>query len=146
MQESIVHEDDVVTYLNRVSICVLPIAVALCIGLERKDIASYTWNTRSICYFLAYAILLAFFYSFLPVLIQFSNAAEMNISILTSNFYSLAISLLAFHLKFTWLYFIGFLCIPTAIVIFSLFPRKEDNDLETSPLADSEPQQNEYTD
>lgn len=59
---------------------------------------------------------------------QYSDATTMNISMLTSNFYSLAISILAFGQKASWLYLVGFFCVPIAIVIFTVFAPKEEGE------------------
>ena len=55
---------------------------------------------------------------------QFSDATTMNLSMLTSNFYSLAISILFFGQKASWLYLVGFFCIPIAIALFTIFAPK----------------------
>jgi hypothetical protein len=51
----------------------------------------------------------------------------MNLSLLSTNFFSLGISVAVFHQKASWLYIVGFLCIPLAIVIFSLTGPKPES-------------------
>lgn len=124
MQEFLLKKEDVTTCLCRLSITLSPIC-SICAGIiEWKSIRDYKWNFQSVGYVIGYVILLSSYVSLIPIVLQFSSATEMNISLLTSNFYSLIISIIWFYQKFSWLYLFGFLCIPLAITIFSLFPPK----------------------
>ena len=126
LQEVLVYENSVSTYIFRFTLCTAPVA-AICSGaVEWKSIYEFDWSWRVIICLIAYVILLAFYYSFVPVVLQHSNATEMNISFLSVNFFSLGLSILLFGQKASWLYLIGFLFIPVAIVIYCLWgPEKK---------------------
>lgn len=139
LQEALVYSASVTLYLCRFSIMALPISAILSGSVEWRLIREYTWSGDIIGFILAYVILLAFYYAFIPFIMQFSNAAEMNISLLTSNFYALALSIIFFGQKADWLYLGGFLCVPIAIVVFTLFPKKKPEN-EQSQAEENEKQ------
>jgi drug/metabolite transporter (DMT)-like permease len=91
-------------------------------AVEWKQIRDYDWGPMVYTYIGLYAILLAVFYGLMAFILQYSNAIEMNVSLLTTNFYSLLISVLAFGERASWLYLLGFFFVPTAILIFAWFP------------------------
>lgn len=134
LQEKLVYTASVTTYLCRFSIFALPTSGILSGAVEWKSIRDYVWNPASYGLLFGYGILLFIYYTFVPFVMQFSSAVEMNISLLTSNFFSLAISILAFGQKAEWLYFVGFFCVPIAIVLYTLFPYKE----KTQEMRDEE--------
>ena len=123
-QEKVVNDDSVRLYLCRFSTCAFPMALVLSGSLEWKIIANYNWCLESIGLIIAYGVLLALYYIAVPIILQFSNATVMNLSSLTSNFYSLAISIFFFGSNASWLYLVGFACIPIAIATFVLTEKK----------------------
>ena len=86
-------------------------------AFEWKQIRSYNFSVKVVLLILLYALIQTIYYTFCPFIMQHSTAAEMNLSFL--------ISILAFGQKASWLYLVGFFCIPIAIAIYSLFPPKE---------------------
>ena len=134
-QEKVVNDDSVRLYLCRFSVCAFPLSAILSGSLEWKIIYNYDWNWKSILLILAYSSLLALYYTLVPLILQYSNATVMNLSSLTSNFYSLAISIFFFGSQASWLYLVGFICIPIAIAIFVLTENKTiQNGLEFQSL------------
>lgn len=129
-QEYVVRTDPVSMYILRFGLSAAPVGWILSASLEWKDIRDYTWTWQSILLYLSYGALVAFYNLLTTYVMQFSDATTMNLSVLTANFYSLAVSIFAFGQKGNWLYFLGFCCIPAAIVIFSV--------LEPKPAADGE--------
>ena len=65
----------------------------------------------------------------------------MELSTLTSNFYSLAISIFFFGTNASWLYLVGFFFIPVAILIYCLWgpEKKYENRLTSSRQQLSQP-------
>ncbi|OHS93585.1 Integral membrane protein [Tritrichomonas foetus] len=125
LQEKLVYSASVTLYLCRFSLFTAPISAA-CSGIfEHKTIRDYNWNTASFLFIFGYSILLAVYYTGIPFVMQFSNATEMNISLLSANFFSLLISIVAFGQKAEWLYLVGFFFIPISITLYTLFPYKE---------------------
>ena len=145
-QEKVVNDNSVRLYLFRFSVCAFPLAAILSGSLEWKIIYNYDWNWKSILLVLGYSVLLSLFYSVVPLILQYSNATIMNLSTLTSNFYSLAISIFFFGTNASWLYLVGFICIPIAIAIFVLTETKNHgNPLEIQSIeTESLPEQIHY--
>lgn len=125
LQESLVYSAPVTIYLSRLSIISTPITCILSGSIEWKSIKNYNWNLKTCILICLYSIILCLYYISIPSIMQFSNATEMNISLLSSNFFSLLISILCFNQKPIILYLIGFFCVPISIALFTLFPYKE---------------------
>lgn len=140
LQELLVHNDSFHLYLFRFSAGAAPLALALSGGLEWKMIRDYNWTVQSTSLIVLYSILLAMYDFLAPFIMQYSDATTMNLSMLTSNFYSLAISVFAFGQKASWLYLLGFFFIPIAIILFTVFaPKPQDELIDSKPnLAASE--------
>lgn len=136
LQELLVHNDSLHLYLFRFSTGAAPIAAILSGSLEWKVMRDYNWTIESASLIVVYSILLAASDFMSPFVMQYSDATTMNISMLTSNFYSLAISILAFGQKASWLYLVGFFCVPIAIVIFTIFAPKEQKEIQENPNTD----------
>lgn len=131
LQEYLVHNDTTHSYLFRFSASASPIAIICSAAIEWKTIRDYDWEWLSLGLILIYSILLSLYDIISPYIMQYSDATTMNLSLLTSNFYSLGISILAFGLKFSWLYIVGFFCIPAAIAIFTLSEKEEQKEDST---------------
>jgi drug/metabolite transporter (DMT)-like permease len=132
LQEALVKAAPATTFLCRFSIFMAPAMIVIGGAIEWKAIAEYNWEGLIVAYVLGYAILLAAFYTCVPSLLQLSSAMEMTISLLTSNFFSLATSIIAFGQKPEWLYLVGFFCVPIAIVLFEVFAPKITQNEATS--------------
>jgi len=126
LQEALVSSDSVRLLLIRFSVCALPLSSLSSLFIEKERISRFKWETRSILLFTGYSIFLSFYYIMVPVILQYSNATVMNLSCLTSNFYSLGVSIVFFEFKASYMYVIGFLCIPIAITLFSLYPPSDE--------------------
>lgn len=125
LQEVLVFENTISTFLFRFSLCTAPVATIVTGSVEWKQIYTYHWSWQIICLLIGYVIILSLYYSLVPFVLQHSSATEMNISFLSNNFYSLALSILFFGQKASWLYLIGFICIPIAIIIFCVWAPEE---------------------
>jgi drug/metabolite transporter (DMT)-like permease len=128
LQEELVYKGSVSNFLTRFGVVSVPVNIVLGAAVEWKVIAEYNWDAITFVYLFAYSIVLALWYAFSAFVLQFSSAVEMNISLLTSNFYSLLISVAAFGRKPNWLYLIGFFCIPAAIVLYACFPSSAEDE------------------
>jgi drug/metabolite transporter (DMT)-like permease len=126
LQERLVQSAAVNLYLCRFSLVASPANIILAGAVEWKDIRDYDWQPVTFVFIFAYALLMAGYYSFMPFMLQFSTAIEMSLSLLSVNFFSLLISILAFGQKAEWLYLVGFMCVPIAIAIYFLCPPKEE--------------------
>lgn len=127
LQEMLVHSASTAIYLSRFSLFALGVSGAITGGYEWKSIRDFAWKWQSYLIILGYGLTQAIYYSIVPLIMQHSSATEMNMSFLTSNFFSLLLSILCFGQKASWLYLAGFVCIPAAIAMFSLLPPKQDS-------------------
>lgn len=142
IQEKLVYSASATLYLCRFSIFASPISGIFAGAIEHAKIRNYDWNSLTYVFIFVYSFFLAVYYTAIPFIMQFSNATEMNISLLSGNFFSLLISILAFGQKAQWLYLVGFFMIPIAIVLYTLFPYKEkklNSELNTAENQEKEP-------
>ena len=139
-QEKVVNDASVRLYLCRFSVCAFPLACVLSGAIEWKTIRDYNWTAKSVLLQLTYAVLLAIYYTLVPIILQYSNATVMNLSSLTSNFYSLAISIFFFGSQASWLYLLGFVCIPVAIALFTLTEDKNKFEELPESVAQTDPE------
>lgn len=137
LQEVLVYEASIPTFLFRFSLCTSPAAIIVTGAVEWKQIYTYNWSGKVIGLVIGYVVMLSLYYTLVPFVLNHSSATEMNISFLSNNFYSLGLSILFFGQKASWLYLVGFICIPIAIIIFCVWapeqkyrnagPQYEDN-------------------
>lgn len=112
-------------YLFRLSSINFPINGILTLAVEWRDIRDYNWEPVPVVLFVVFCILLAAYYHLFPRVLVESNATEMHISLLTSHFYALLLSILVFKINATWIYLLGFLCIPIGIALLVLGEKRE---------------------
>ena len=128
------HNDSPRVYYVRFSVCAAPAFWILSGALEWKKIRDYHWDWQTCVFYASYAVCATLFCLVGAFVMKYSDATTNGMSMLTSNFYSLGVSMLAFHQKANWIYLVGFCCIPLAIAIFTLFgPR------ETAPIDSADP-------
>lgn len=91
--------------------------------LEREEIATINWDKwQEVVLLVGFSLCLFFIYITMPVVLKLSSATTANLSILTADFYSLAIGLYVFDFKFHWLYFVSFFLVMLGVVVYSLKP------------------------
>ncbi|KAF2804027.1 DUF914-domain-containing protein [Mytilinidion resinicola] len=78
---------------------------------DRQSFRDATWNGPVGGYLVGYTLVLFIFYSLAPILFRLSSAAFFNISLLTGNFWGVAIGVKVFGLKIHWMYPIAFVLI-----------------------------------
>lgn len=146
LQEYLVHNASAAAYLPRFTISASFISAIACGALEWKQVRDYEWNYKTVLLCIGYAAIQTVYYSFCPYIMQHSSAAEMNLSFLTSNFFSLLISILVFGQAASWLYLVGFFCIPIAITVYSLCPYKlKNNSMNNSAVSEEHVSVNEVS-
>jgi drug/metabolite transporter (DMT)-like permease len=131
--EYLVHSSSIHLYLFRFSVVATPVALILCGSIEWNTMTHFPWSVRSGSIIVCYSIVIAIYDAIQPFIMQFSDATTMDLSLLTGNFFSLGISVLAFGQKPKWLYLVGFFCVPIAIAVFTIFGPKEEPKHEDEP-------------
>lgn len=134
-QEKVVNNESVRLYLCRFSVWAFPLAAVLSGAIEWKTISNYNWCWKSVLLIFAYAVLLALYYMLVPIILQYSTATLMNLSTLTSNFYSLAVSIIIFKSNASWLYLVGFAFIPISIAIYVLNEKKPESNPDATSIS-----------
>ncbi|CAI6334736.1 unnamed protein product [Periconia digitata] len=87
---------------------------------DRASFRTATWNSAVGGYLTGYTLILFLFYTLAPVMFRLTSAAFFNISLLTGNFWGVAIGVKVFHLQIHWMYPIAFVLILVGQVIYFL--------------------------
>lgn len=77
-------------------------------GYEHATVYESAWTGRNVGLLMAYVSAMVILYSVAPLLFRFASAPFYNISLMTSDFYSLLFGLFLFHYKPYFLYFIAY--------------------------------------
>ncbi|KAI9595484.1 hypothetical protein BDF19DRAFT_442122 [Syncephalis fuscata] len=88
--------------------------------LERKELSSMTWSGPVVGYLLMFDICLFCLYSCAPLLFRLSSATFFNMSLLTSDFYSLIVGLIIFNAKINFWYAGAFIATVAGIFVYNL--------------------------
>lgn len=111
-----------VEFLGMVGLFATFISGIQLIILERQELATFSWNLQSVFLLIAFAVFMFSLYSLFPLVIKWSSAAVVNLSILTADLYSLLFGLWLFHFKFSALYLVAYFIIMGGILCYGLRP------------------------
>lgn len=87
---------------------------------DRSSFKTATWNGAVGGYLTGYTLVLTIFYSIAPIVFRLSSAAFFNISLLTMNFWGVAIGTQVLHLHMHWMYPIAFVLIIVGLLVYFL--------------------------
>lgn len=90
---------------------------------ERESLREAQWTSQVGGYFAGYTLCLLFLYLTCPFLMRMSSAAFYNLSLLTSDFWSLLIGIRVFGYFVYWLYPVGFVFIILGMIFYHAAPR-----------------------
>ncbi|KAF8536760.1 hypothetical protein BDD12DRAFT_849605 [Trichophaea hybrida] len=85
---------------------------------DRQSFQSATWNSQIGGYLVGFTLVMFIFYSTVPVLLRLSSAAFFNISLLTTNFYGVAIGIRVFGYVLDKYYPIAFVMILLGLFVY----------------------------
>ncbi|KVI00276.1 Protein of unknown function DUF914, eukaryotic [Cynara cardunculus var. scolymus] len=71
-----------------------------------------------------FAAAMFLFYSGVPVLLKMSGSTMLNLSLLTSDMWSVLIRIFAYHEKVDWMYFVAFAAVAVGLVVYSGFDKE----------------------
>ncbi|GAB2235564.1 hypothetical protein Droror1_Dr00025993 [Drosera rotundifolia] len=94
--------------------------------LERGELRSIEWNVGAVLPFVGFAVAMFLFYSLVPVLLKMNGAAMLNLSLLTSDMWTVFIRIFAYHQRVDWLYFVAFGSVAIGLFIYSWGQKEED--------------------
>ncbi|XP_050214278.1 uncharacterized protein LOC126665502 [Mercurialis annua] len=107
--------------------------------LERTELKNIRWSAGAALPFFGFSAAMFLFYSFVPVLLKLSGSTMLNLSLLTSDMWSVLIRIFAYHEMVDWMYYVAFAGVVIGLVIYS-GGDKEENHL--AGVADEEAAQN----
>ncbi|KAJ4828037.1 hypothetical protein Tsubulata_045675 [Turnera subulata] len=87
--------------------------------LERNELKSIHWSAGAALPFVGFAVAMFLFYSLVPVLLKSNGSTMLNLSLLTSDMWSVVIRIFAYHEKVDWMYFVAFVAVAVGLVIYS---------------------------
>jgi len=91
-------------------------------ALERNELADGVWNGAIIGLLIAYTIAMFCFYTGAPILFRLSSAAFFNLSLLTSDFYTLIFTIYLFHDTMYPLYPVAYVGTIVGLIIYNIYP------------------------
>ncbi|XP_012568015.1 uncharacterized protein [Cicer arietinum] len=94
--------------------------------LERAELNSIHWSAGAAFPFVGFAVAMFMFYSLVPVLLKTNGSTMLNLSLLTSDMWSVLIRIFSYHEKVDWMYYVAFGAVATGIVIYSVGYGDED--------------------
>ncbi|KAL1323208.1 hypothetical protein AAHE18_14G259900 [Arachis hypogaea] len=100
-------------------------AIQICI-LERNELRSIHWSAGAALPFIGFAVAMFMFYSLVPVLLKRNGSTMLNLSLLTSDMWSVVIRIFAYHEKVDWMYFVAFGAVVVGLIIYSGGEKDED--------------------
>lgn len=117
-QEFLVSERPLYEVLGQLGLwgmCINGVQAAI---FDRQSFQTATWNGAVGGYFAGYTIVLFVFYNLAPILFRMSSAAFFNISLLTSDFWGVAIGVQVFGYTIHWMYPIAFVLIIVGFFVY----------------------------
>lgn len=112
--------------------------------LERNELKSIHWSAGAVIPFIGFALAMFLFYSGVPILLKISGSTMLNLSLLTSDMWTVLIRIFAYHQKVDWMYFIAFGTVAVGLVIYSGGDKEEDQN--RAEVADEEAEQSKHFD
>lgn len=112
--------------------------------LERNELKSIHWSAGAVIPFVGFALAMFLFYSGVPILLKISGSTMLNLSLLTSDMWTVLIRIFAYHQKVDWMYFIAFGTVAVGLVIYSGGDKEEDQN--RAEVAGEEAEQSKHFD
>ncbi|KAH9623764.1 hypothetical protein KSS87_021876 [Heliosperma pusillum] len=94
--------------------------------LERNELKSIHWSAGAALPFVGFSVAMFLFYSLVPVLLKISGSTMLNLSLLTSDMWSVVIRIFAYREKVDWLYYVAFAGVAVGLVIYSWGDKVEE--------------------
>ncbi|XP_047308762.1 solute carrier family 35 member F1-like [Impatiens glandulifera] len=95
--------------------------------LERNELKSIHWSTGAVIPFIGFSLAMFMFYSFVPILLKNNGSTMLNLSLLTSDMWTVLIRIFAYHQKVDWIYFIAFAAVAIGLVVYSGGDKEDEN-------------------
>lgn len=119
-EEFVVKKVDQVEFLAHVGFFGAIISACQLVVLELDEVKAIHWNVSSIAPFVGFALSCFGFSSLVPWLLQISGSAMLNLSLLTSDMWAVAVRALGFHESVDSLYFVAFALVAAGLLVYTL--------------------------
>ncbi|KAF5465264.1 hypothetical protein F2P56_015286 [Juglans regia] len=111
--------------------------------LERNELKSIQWSVGAALPFVGFAVAMFLFYSLVPILLKINGSTMLNLSLLTSDMWSVLIRIFAYNEKVDWMYFVAFAAVTAGLVIYS---GGDKEDQQRADVADEDAEQSKHFD
>ncbi|XP_057489053.1 uncharacterized protein LOC130775010 [Actinidia eriantha] len=112
--------------------------------LERNELKSIHWSAGAVLPFIGFSVAMFLFYSGVPILLKISGSTMLNLSLLTSDMWTVLIRIFAYHEKVDWMYFIAFAAVAVGLIVYSGGDKQEDQN--RADVADEEAERSKHFD
>ncbi|XP_050256031.1 uncharacterized protein LOC126701734 [Quercus robur] len=102
--------------------------------VERNALRSIHWTPGQALPFVGFSVAMFLFYSLVPILLKINGSTMLNLSLLTSDMWSVVIRIFAYKEKVDWMYFVAFGAVTVGLVIYSVGDK--DGDPQQAEVAD----------
>ncbi|XP_057779002.1 uncharacterized protein LOC130997629 [Salvia miltiorrhiza] len=96
--------------------------------LERHELKSIHWSSGATLPFVGFSLAMFAFYSGVPVLLKMNGSTMLNLSLLTSDMWSVLIRIFVYHEKVDWMYFMAFAAVTLGLIVYSVGDENEGDD------------------
>ncbi|KAF9974102.1 hypothetical protein BGZ73_002632 [Actinomortierella ambigua] len=93
--------------------------------LERTELQRIEWTGTIVGYIIGFDIAMFILYSISPILLRLASATFFNLSLLTSDFYTLIFGIILFKYKIQELYPVAYVLIILGIIVYNIYPAPE---------------------
>jgi solute carrier family 35 protein F1/2 len=118
-EEFVVKKVDQVEFLAHVGFFGAIISACQLVVLEAEEVAAIEWNASAVLPFLGFALSCFSFASMVPWLLQMNGATMLNLSLLTSDMWAVAVRALGFHESVDGLYFVAFALVAVGLLVYA---------------------------
>ena len=127
-EEYIIKDDNsIYNFLQILSLFGFIISIIQGFLLEHDQLFSIEFDLIIILLILGYVLLMISYYILVPFMLQYSSAVFMNLSLLTSDVWSVLAGKLLFKIQLHWLYFISFFLTITGAICYQLTNHRYGN-------------------
>ncbi|KAG8068495.1 hypothetical protein GUJ93_ZPchr0005g15289 [Zizania palustris] len=103
---------------------------------ERKNIEAINWSPTMIGLFTGFAVASLVFSTITSFVLKMSGATMLNLSLLTTDVWAIAIRVFLYHQQVNWLYYPAFAVVAIGLIIYSMKESSEDE--TTASLMETE--------
>lgn len=121
-QEYLVKKYSWTEYLGMIGLFGVCISGMQVLIIERNLVRSISWTWQIGLIFAAFGLCQYLYYTIMPFVMRLSSATVVNLSLLTSDLYTLIVGLFLFGYKFSYIYFVAFAGIFIGLITYNIKP------------------------